>query len=119
MEELQPKLRVAYYEDHPSNEPYLKVLRGCTSIGNIGAVLPRNESLAEYSGRGTYKNIDPSRSIREKEKFNKQNLVTAKLRKPVNVSAIDIVKSQPSININDPYYRSLSDLDFNEQEEVL
>jgi len=75
-------------------------------------------------GQGSYKNIDPSFEITQRENIrhaigNVVSLTEAKLPKPVKVSNINIIRQQPAINLADVEYPMLNDLDNNLQEEVL
>jgi hypothetical protein len=79
---------------------------------------PWNNPEAFHSS-GKYDIIDSRPFIKDRARYEKNTLVTAKLPRPVSVKTIEIIREQPAINLNDPWYMTLNDLDFKEQEEVL
>jgi len=68
---------------------------------------------------GGYSRVSAVDMIRMRGKFEKNTLVTAKLPKPVSVKTVETIREQPAKNISDPWYPTLNDLDFREQQDIL
>jgi hypothetical protein len=101
MSELEPTLNIKALKK-PKRQP----------------IEPWNDPEA-FHASGKYDIVDSRPFIRQRARYEKNTLVTAKLPRPVAVKTIEIIKEQPAINLNNPWYMTLNDLDFKEQEEVL